>query len=149
MTPGRCAGRTGRARLRSVRTVCWIGVAIDAAATVGLALPATSRLRRVIFPAVTANQSEYAAGARGAAPLMAGWTVLLAWAAGDPVDRSLPLLLTGTPVVAGFIATEAADIRQGRISALRQAPTIALQLALLALFGRAYHDCRRLAVTES
>jgi hypothetical protein len=130
------ASGTRPARLRSVQAICWIGVAVDAAATIGLALPARSRLRRAIFPAVTASQAEYAAGARSAAPLMAGWTVLLAWVAGNPADRSLPLLLTSAPVIAGLIA-------------LRQAPTIALQFALLAMFGRAYHDSRRLAAAPA
>jgi hypothetical protein len=143
------ASGTRPARLRSVQAICWIGVAVDAAATIGLALPARSRLRRAIFPAVTASQAEYAAGARSAAPLMAGWTVLLAWVAGNPADRSLPLLLTSAPVIAGLIAAETADMRQGRTSALRQAPTIALQFALLAMFGRAYHDSRRLAAAPA
>jgi hypothetical protein len=58
-------------------------VGIDAVAAIGLALPAGSRVRRMIYPAVTAD-GEHAAGSRSAAPLMAGWTVLLAWSGPRP-----------------------------------------------------------------
>jgi hypothetical protein len=136
--------RTRPAVLRSVRTACWIGVGIDAVATIGLALPASSRVRGMIYPAVTAG-GEYAAGSRSAAPLMAGWTVLLAWVARDPVSRRQPLLLTSVPVIAGLITAEVADVRKGRASAALQAPTIVLQLALLVLFIRAYQQARDLA----
>lgn len=134
--------------LRSVRAACWIGVGIDAVATIGLALPGGSRVRRMIYPAVTAG-GEYAAGSRIAAPLMAGWTVLLAWVARDPVSRRQPLLLTSVPVIAGLIAAEIADIRKGRASASLQAPTIVLQLALLTLFTRAYGQARQLAASAA
>ena len=139
-------GSTRAAVLGSVRTACWIGVGIDAIAAIGLALPAGSRVRRLIYPAVTAG-GEYAAGSRSGAPLMAGWTVLLAWVARDPVSRRQPLLLTSVPVIAGLIAAEVADVRQGRVSAALQAPTIVLQLALLALFTRAYGQARQLAAS--
>jgi hypothetical protein len=138
---------TTPASMRSVRAACWIGVGIDAVAAIGLSLPAKSRMRRMIYPAVTAG-GEYAAGSRIAAPLMAGWTVLLAWVARDPVSRREPLLLTSVPVIAGLIAAEIADVRKGRASASLQAPTIVLQLALLALFTRAYGQARQLAASD-
>lgn len=133
--------------LRNVRTACWIGVGVDAIAAIGLALPASSRVRRMIYPAVTAS-GEYVAGSRGAAPLMAGWTLLLAWVARDPASRRQPLLFTSVPVIAGLISAEISDIRQGRASVSLQAPTIVLQLALLALFTRAYEQARRLNETD-
>ncbi len=140
-------GKTRSAVLRSVRIACWIGVGVDAVAAIGL-VPAYSRVCRMIYPAVTAG-GEYAAGSRSAAPLMAGWTMLLAWVARDPVSRRQPLLLTSVPVIAGLVAAEIADVGKRRANAALQAPTIVLQLALLALFNWAWQQACQLAASTA
>lgn len=121
-----------------VRATYLTGAVVDAVATLGLALPARSRLRRLIYPAIRANQIDFVEGSRSALPLMAGWTALLLWGWRKPAERRAILALTAVPVVAGFVAGEALDIRRGYADRRRSLPTFVLQAVLAWLFAAGY-----------
>jgi hypothetical protein len=77
-----------------------LGAIVDGFATVGMLFP--DRLWTVGFnPPFDRNRPESAYGMRAAAPLMAGWTVLLLWADRKPLERKDVLAITAIPVVAG------------------------------------------------
>lgn len=114
------------------------GAVVDAGAAVAMAFPDRfSAARRYLLP-FDPNRPEFKYGMRYGVPLMVGWTVLLIWAAFDPVGRRDVLLITVVPVVAGFMLHAALGVRSGQ---LRRGPVWAeraLQVALVALFLSAY-----------
>ena len=114
------------------------GAVVDAGAAVAMAFPDRfSAARRYLLP-FAPNRPEFKYGMRYGVPLMVGWTVLLIWAAFDPVGRRDVLLITVVPVVAGFMLHAALGVRSGQ---LRRGPVSAeraLQVALVALFLSAY-----------
>ena len=91
------------------RWVRWLGIyfvfgaMIDGLATVVLLSPT---LTRVLFGLeVDACRADVLLLMGYAAALMAGWTVLLAWAACEPVGRAFVGPMTAVPVLAGLVAT--------------------------------------------
>jgi len=67
------------------------------------------------------------------ASLMAGWTVLLFWAAASPVERRDLLLLTVVPVVAGIAVATVVAARRGVIRVSRVIP-LWIHLGVLSVF---------------
>ena len=57
-----------------------------------------------------------------AAALMAGWTLLLVWAAVDPLGRLGILLLTVFPVISGIVGATVAAVRHGIVVRARVLP---------------------------
>ena len=57
-----------------------------------------------------------------AASLMAGWTLLLLWAALDPLGRRGILLLTVFPVIAGIVTATVVAVRYGIVVRARVLP---------------------------
>lgn len=57
-----------------------------------------------------------------AAALMAGWTLLLVWAALDPLGRRGILVLTVCPVIAGIVAATVVAVRHGIVDRARLLP---------------------------
>jgi hypothetical protein len=89
-------------KIQRMKIVCWIGVAVDALWTLALVWPK-------LFAVLTGNHAmagdlsvRLIAGI--AASMMAGWTVLLAWAAQNPVERRAVMLFTAIPVVTGLFS---------------------------------------------
>lgn len=89
-------------KIQGMKIVCWIGVAVDALWTLALVWPK-------LFAVLTGNNAmaddlsvRLIAGI--AASMMAGWTVLLAWAAQNPVERRAVMLFTAIPVVTGLFS---------------------------------------------
>jgi hypothetical protein len=114
------------------------GAVADAVSAVAMAFPDRfSAARRYLLP-FDPNRPEFKYGMRYGVPLMVGWTVLLIWAAFDPVGRRDILLITVVPVVAGFMLHDALGV-QAR--PLRSGPvwaTQAMRVSLVALFLSAY-----------
>ena len=78
-------------KIQRMKIACWIGAAVDALWVLALVWPK-------LFTILTGNIAmtddlsvRLIAGI--AASLMAGWTILLAWAAQDPVERRAVMLL--------------------------------------------------------
>ena len=73
------------------------------------------------------------------ASLMAGWTVLLAWAYRRPLERRFIAALT-LLVIAGLVVTEIVAVAAGWVETWRMIGTWCLQAVLSVLFATAYHD---------
>jgi hypothetical protein len=65
------------------------------------------------------------------ASLMSGWTVLLIWAALDPLGRRGILLLTVFPVITGIVAATIVAARHGVVIRTRVVP-LWIHLALVS-----------------
>ncbi len=89
------------------------------------------------------SRPEFAYAMRTGAPLMAGWTLLLAWADRDPLARRDVLAITVAPVLAGLTANDAHAVRAGWIGRRGVVPVRLLQLALAALFTGSYLNAER------
>jgi len=87
-------------KLRTIKAVCWLGVAADCLWTVALVHPdlflfLTGR------PSGDGDLTIRLVEGIGAS-LMAGWTLLLAWTAREPIERRAVLAFTAMPLVAGY-----------------------------------------------
>jgi hypothetical protein len=123
--------------IRWLRRAYRLGALVDGLATVGMIFPA--RLWTAGFRApFDRNRPELAYGMRAAAPLMAGWTILLLWADQRPLERQDVVAMTAVPVVAGLMVGDIAAVRAGHVAARSILPTRVLQSALLALFAVSY-----------
>ncbi len=122
---------------RRLRAVFIYGALLDALA---LAPMLSRRIEHLMWGVSEADERYTYAMAYGA-PLMAGWTGLLAWASRRPIERRFVAPLT-LQVVAGLVAVEIYAVRNGVISAGRLAPTFALQAFTAFLFARAYLSAR-------
>ena len=89
-------------KLVFIKAVCWLGIAADALWTVGLLVPQVFGLLTGTPDFNPDLQTRLIMGVGGS--LMAGWTLLLVWALGDPIGRRGVLLLTAFPVVFGLFA---------------------------------------------
>lgn len=101
-------------KLKILRTVCWIGVAADALWSLALVSPwlygiLTGRPQLQINLSMRLTMGI-------AASLMMGWTLLLAWAAVNPVERKAVLLLTAFPVLFGLIIVAVAGLINGNVA---------------------------------
>jgi len=101
-------------KIQLMKTICWIGVAADALWTIALVFPQ--------FYGILTGKPDLqfdlplrmALGIAGA--LMAGWTLLLAWTANNPVERRMIMALTAVPVVAGLFAVALTGVINGNTS---------------------------------
>ncbi len=98
-------------KINTIRTICWVGVAADALWAVALVHPS---LYGILTgqPHLQTDLSLRLTMGIGAS-LMAGWTLLLAWAAKDPVERKAVLLLTAFPVLCGLITVTCTGLING------------------------------------
>lgn len=130
--------------VRWLRCAYRLGAVVDGLATVGMLFP--RRLWTAGFRApFDRSRPEFAYGMRAAAPLMAGWTVLLVWADRRPLERRDVVAMTAVPVV-GLMARDAAAVRARQVRAKSILPARVLQSALLVLFAVSY--ARSLAATR-
>jgi hypothetical protein len=123
--------------IRWLRRVYRLSAIVDGLPTVGMIFRGrlwTAGLRAPF----DRNRPELAYGMRAAAPLMAGWTILLQWADRKPLERQDVVAMTAVPVVAGLMAGDIAAVRAGHVAARSILPTRVLQSALLALFAVSY-----------
>lgn len=117
---------------------CWIGAAVDLGAAIMMIWPQAFIPKVRYRPDFNYRDPGFVYGMRFGAPLMVGWTVLLLWAAADPVPRRDVLLITLVPVVAGLMIVDAIASRQGTLRPGMAWVTRAVQVVLGALFVVAY-----------
>lgn len=123
--------------IRWLRRAYRLGAIVDGLATVGMIFP--GRLWTAGFRApFDRNRPELAYGMRAAAPLMAGWTILLLWADRKPLERQDVVAMTAVPVLAGLMVGDIAAVRAGHVAARSILPTRVLQSSLLVLFAVSY-----------
>lgn len=103
-------------KIRTLRAICWIGVAADALWSVALACPS-------LYGTLTGQPHlqidlplRLAMGI--GASLMTGWTLLLAWTAKSPVERKAVFLLTAFPVIFGLIIVATTGLINGNAANL-------------------------------
>jgi len=85
-----------------MKILCWIGSAVDALWVLALVWP---RLFTILTGNIAmAGDLSVRLIAGIAASMMAGWTVLLAWAAQNPVERRAVMLFTAIPVLTGLFS---------------------------------------------
>ena len=98
-------------KIKTLRTICWIGVAADALWSVALVYPS---LYGILTgqPQLQVDLSLRLAMGIGAS-LMMGWTLLLAWTAKSPVERKAVFLLTAFPVIFGLIIVATTGLING------------------------------------
>ncbi len=127
-------------KMRTIKTAYWLGIAADALWTVALVYPP-------LYGILTGNPDfepdlplRLAMGV--GASLMAGWTMLLAWASSNPIDRRGVLLLTVFPVVAGLSIVSTIGIVYGGASNYW---ILGKLVILVTIFLTAYHLANNLA----
>ena len=98
-------------KIKTLRAICWVGVAADALWVVALVCPSLYGLLTG-QPQLPIDLSLRLAMGIGAS-LMAGWTMLLAWTARNPVERKAVLLLTAFPVIFGLIIVASTGLMNG------------------------------------
>ncbi len=100
-----------QAKIKTLRTICWVGVAADALWSVALVHPS---LYAILTgqPQLQTDLSFRLIMGIGAS-LMMGWTLLLAWTAKNPVERKSVLLLTAFPVLCGLIIVTTTGLING------------------------------------
>ena len=126
-----------------VRAVYIIGAVIDGLTIIPMLLP---KVGMVFFRVPDLDPGpEYFYAIGTAAALMAGWTVLLAWGAVRPVERRAVLLFTIAPVVIGLIGAGINGVLRGFSSWSALAPTMGMQVVIIALLSAAYIVARKLA----
>ena len=98
-------------KIKTLRTICWIGVCADALWSVALVCPSLygiligqPQLQTDLFLRLTMGIG---------ASLMMGWTLLLAWTAKNPVERKAVLLLTAFPILFGLIIVTTTGLING------------------------------------
>ncbi len=123
---------TSQRALRILRIICWTGAVADAVWTAALIYPPLyGQLTRT--PLTDPDLSLRLAMGIGAS-LMAGWTLLLAWAAADPVHRSAVMLLTAFPVLTGLVIVSLIGFINGNTPVWIPCKSIILFIAMLAGF---------------
>jgi hypothetical protein len=125
---------------KALRNVFVGGAVIDGLAAVALLVPP---LWPILWGAEIAHGPGGAVAVGYAASLMAGWTALLAWCAGDPLERAFVALLTAAPVVGGLIAVELYATFVSGANAWRTLPMVAAQCVMVLLLVGSYVLARR------
>jgi len=114
-----------------IQIAFWIGAATD-----GLAiLPMLSRrIGAKLFGAdLTNNDFRYQYAMAIAASLMAGWTLLLLWGIGSPMERRDILLLTVFPVITGIVLAIVFAVKHRLVKISRVIP-IWIHLGALSVY---------------
>lgn len=129
--------RTDARATRVLRAAFLIGAVADAGALLPMLLPSLA----VRLWGLQDVSGSYRVAMGCAASLMLGWTLLLVWAARQPLERRAVAALTFL-VVGGLIVTEVVAAVSGILEARRLVPTWGLQAFLLMLFATTYHVSR-------
>ncbi len=131
---------TSQTKIRIIKAVCWVGAAADALWAVALVCP---RLYGILTgnPGLEPDLSFRLTMGIGAS-LMAGWTLLLAWAAANPIERRGVMLLTLFPVITGLFIVTAIGIIAGNTSNIW---LLGKLLVLGAGMGFGYHQAGGMA----
>ena len=127
-------------KMKILRAICWIGVAVDALWAVALTYPS-------LYGTLTGQpQLQFELSLRLAmgigASLMMGWTLLLAWTAKKPVERKAVLLLTAFPVIAGLIVVASTGVIHGNAA---NTWIVAKCVLLMAAMLSGYHMANSIA----
>lgn len=140
---------TPQKKLALIRMILWTGAAADALWAAALVWPPlyVFLTGRALEPPSLNLRLAMGIGAS----LMAGWTVLLAWAAQSPVERRGVLLITVAPVICGLILVSLFGVLHGgsavwipfKCSALAIAMLIGYRLAGTMAAGGGRQDRRR------
>jgi hypothetical protein len=126
-----------------LRFSCWLGVVLDALSAVPLLFPRVGEAMLGLSGLSFDPQFLYVA--RIGASLMLGWTVLLAWAAQEPVGRKGIFLLTLVPVVLGLFLASVALAASGFVAVGRLVPLWTVNALVSALYTYAYILAGRVA----
>jgi ribose/xylose/arabinose/galactoside ABC-type transport system permease subunit len=105
---------TSQKKIQIMKTICWIGVVADAPWTIALVFPQFYGILTGKPDLEVDLSLRMALGIAGA--LMAGWTLLLAWTAKNPVERRVVMALTAVPVIAGLLAVALIGVINGSTS---------------------------------
>ena len=114
-----------------IKIAFWIGAATD-----GLAiLPMLSRRigAKLFGGDLTNNDFRYQYAMAIAASLMAGWTLLLLWGIGSPMERRDILLLTVFPVITGIVLAIVFAVKHRLVKISRVIP-IWIHLGALSIY---------------
>ncbi len=123
---------TQQTPLRILRIICWTGVAADAVWAAALVYPP---LYGALTQTPLTNPDLSLRLAMGiGASLMAGWTLLLAWTAADPVQRRPVMLLTAFPVLTGLFLLSLIGFIEGNTPVWIPCKTLFLCIAMLTGF---------------
>ena len=124
-----------------LRAAFLAGAILDAGALLPMLVPTAAR----VLWGVDDKSWGYRFAMGYGASLMAGWTLLLVWAARRPLERRVIAPLTML-VICGLIVTEITGVAFGGLSPGRLLPTWCLQALLLLSFAWAYQRSGRTAV---
>lgn len=126
--------------LKMIKAVCWTGAAADALWAAALAWPKVYGLLTGQPITDMGLPTRLVFGV--AASLMGGWTVLLAWAAFNPVQRRAVMLFTAAPVLTGLTAVAFTGYFAGQSASL----WIPVKTILLfAAMAWGFHTANRIA----
>ena len=131
---------TSQKKIQIMKTICWIGVAADALWTIALVFPQFYGILTGKPDLQVDLSLRMALGIAGA--LMAGWTLLLAWTAKNPIERRVVMALTAVPVVAGLFAVALIGVVNGSTSTAWILVKCAF-LSIAMLWG--YHSANSIA----
>ncbi len=104
----------------------WIGILVDALATVLLFSPTVANM--AFQPRSFEVSANYLYVSRIAGTLMLGWTVLLFWGQCKPVERADILLITLFPVVTLLAVAAGLVVQSNEISLSRLLPMFVMYL---------------------
>ncbi len=119
-------------RILFVKICFYIGVVIDALATIPLLFPEIAKLMFGINNIAVGDEYLYAS--RIAASLMFGWTLLLLWGSFKPVERKGVLLLTLIPVIFGLFISSILTVLSGFIALKYVLPLWIFYILIIPLY---------------
>jgi len=122
----------------------WIGIIVDAIATLLLFSPTIANAVFQPLPFETGPVYLYVSRVAGA--LMLGWTVLLFWAQLKPIERADILLITLFPVVTVLTGAAVLVAKSGQISFANMLPIFILYVVLYCTFIPSYVWAKRQTV---
>jgi hypothetical protein len=126
-------------RLLWLRIAYWAGIIADALVAALMVFP---RLYVRFYAIDVVPDAAFGLGLRRAAPLMAGWTVLLLWADRKPVERKVVLPMTACPVVVGYATYVVYATVAGFISLGQMVSSLVVEVLFAALFTVGYLNAR-------
>lgn len=126
------------------RIVFLVAAVTDGLALIPMLIPAVGAAMFRGGPARDTPQFRYAMNL--AAALMAGWTVILFWAAASPMARLDILLIVVCPSIAGILWATAIAVRQGVLSGRRMVP-LWIHLGLISAYSLIVYVSSRFTVS--
>jgi hypothetical protein len=128
-----------RKKVLWLRIAYWAGIIADAIVAILMVFP--ERYVRFYNLDLIPN-ATFGFGLRRAAPLMAGWTILLLWADRKPVERKDILPITVCPVVVGYITYVVYATKSGFVSLGQMIFSLVTEAVFVALFITGYLKAR-------